>query len=237
MDDTDILHINLTKDKSVDEVHSAIQHSVNSWGNLLIATGRALQPNKRFYSIISFEWMNGEWRYTNNTLRGEFGVTVPLPGGKAAAIEHKSVDHTEKTLGAMTSPVGDSAASIQMMQEKTQAWINAVRNGHRHCHNVWFLLQVQFWPRIGYGLCSLTALFHDLEYALHRQYYQMLPLCGVIRSTPVGRRLMDAGFFGGGLPHLGVEALIAMSNKLLMHHGCNTATGRFMRISYSLFYL
>jgi hypothetical protein len=42
MDDTDILHINLTEDKSVDEVHSAIQHCVNSWGNLLIATGRAL---------------------------------------------------------------------------------------------------------------------------------------------------------------------------------------------------
>ncbi len=45
----------------------------------------------------------------NNTLRGEFGVMVPLPRGKAAVIEHKSTDHAEKTLGAMTSPDGDSA--------------------------------------------------------------------------------------------------------------------------------
>ncbi len=30
IDDTDILHINLTQDESVDEVHSAIQSSVNS---------------------------------------------------------------------------------------------------------------------------------------------------------------------------------------------------------------
>ncbi len=127
--------------------------------------------------------------------------------------------------------------SIQMMQEKTQAWINAVRNGHLYCRNVWFLLKVQFWPRIGYGLCSLMASFHNLEYALHRQYYQMLPLCGVVRSTPVGSCLIDARFFGVGLPHLGLEALIAMLNKLLMHYGCDTATGRFMRISYSLFYL
>jgi hypothetical protein len=43
---------------------------------------------------------------------------VPLPGGKAATIEHKSIDHTEKTLGAMMSPDEDSATSIQMMQEK-----------------------------------------------------------------------------------------------------------------------
>jgi hypothetical protein len=55
VDNTDILHIDLTKDKSIKDVHTAIQGSVNSWGNLLIATGGALQPKKCFYSIISFE--------------------------------------------------------------------------------------------------------------------------------------------------------------------------------------
>jgi hypothetical protein len=34
-----------------------------------------------------------------------------------------------------------------------------------------------------------------------------------------------------------VEALVAMSNKLLTHYGCDTATGRFMRASHSLFLL
>ena len=48
---------------------------------------------------------------------------------------------------------------------------------------------------------------------------------------------MDAGFFGIGLPHLGVEALVAMANKLLMHYGCKTVTGRFMRQSYFLLYV
>jgi hypothetical protein len=46
VDDTDLLHIDLSKDKTVDEVHTAIQDSVNSWGNLLIATGGVLQPSK-----------------------------------------------------------------------------------------------------------------------------------------------------------------------------------------------
>ncbi len=55
VDDTDLLHIDLTKDESINEVHSAIQSSINSWGNLLIATGGVLQPSKCFYSIISFE--------------------------------------------------------------------------------------------------------------------------------------------------------------------------------------
>jgi hypothetical protein len=53
----------------------------------------------------------------------------------------------------------------------------------------------------------------------------------------VGNRTIDAGFFGVGLPHFGVEALIAMANKLLMHYGCQMATGRFMQTSYSLLYV
>jgi hypothetical protein len=237
VDDTDLLHINLTKDKSVDKVHSAIQSSVNSWGSLLIATGGVLQPSKCFYSITLFKWENGMWKYSNNSLRGNFSVMVPLPRGKEALMDHKSVNHAEKTLGTMTLPDGDSSASIWMIQEKAQIWINAVQNRHLHRRNVWFSLKVKFWPRIGYSLCSSTATFQELDESLQRQYYQMLLLFGVVWSTPVGSRSVDAGFCGVGLPHLGVEALIAMSNKLLMHYGCDTATGCFMRISYSLLYL
>jgi hypothetical protein len=149
-------------------------------------------------------------------------------------IAHKQVDHAEKTLGAMTLPDGNSGASIQLMQEKAQNWINAMRSGHLHRRNVRFSLKVQFRPQVKYGLCSTTATFSKLEQALHWQYYQILPLGGVVRSTPVGSRMIDTGFYGVGLLHVGIEALIAMTNKLLMHYGCSTATGRFMQISHSL---
>ncbi len=167
VDDTDLLHINLSNYETVDKVHRAIQDSVYSWGNLLIATGGVLQPAKCFYSIISFEWRDGKWCYADNTSRSEFGVKVPLPRGKEAPIAHKQVDHAEKTLGAMTSPDGNSEASIQLMQEKAQRWINTVRSSHLHCRNIWFLLKVQFWPRVEYGLCSTMATYRELEHALH----------------------------------------------------------------------
>jgi hypothetical protein len=194
-----------------------------------------LQPNKCFYSTVSFEWVNREWQYKNNQTKGEFKVTVPLPQKGRSPIAHNSVTHAEKTLGAMTSPDGSSRALIEMMQEKVQKWLNDVRNGHLHRRNVWFSLKVQFWPRIGYGLCSSTASFNKPHRALHWQYYQILPLGGVVCTTTVESRTIDAGFYGVGLPHLGVEALIAMPNKLIMHYGCNTAVGRFMKASYSLF--
>jgi hypothetical protein len=126
VDNTDLLHINLEEDKSMAKVHASIQASVNNWGNLLIATGRAFQPAKCFYSIISFEWTNGEWRYANNSILSNFGLTVPLPGGEATGIGHRPVTHMEKMLGAMTSPDGDSSGAIRMMQEKAQRWVNSV---------------------------------------------------------------------------------------------------------------
>jgi hypothetical protein len=71
---------------------------------------------------------------------------------------------------------------------------------------------------------------------LHKQYYQILPLGLIVRTTSVDSRTIDAVFFGIGLLHLDVEALIAMTNKLLMHYGCKTATGQLMKTSYSLFF-
>jgi hypothetical protein len=112
----------------------------------------------------------------------------------------------------MTSPDRNSTAAISMMQEKAQQWINAVRNGKLHRRNVWFSLKVQLKPRIGYGLCSSMASLKELDKALYREYYQILPMDGIVCTTPVGSRTVDAGFFGVGLPHLGVEAPIAMSN-------------------------
>ncbi len=163
VDDTDILHIDLTKDKRVKDVHHAIQESVNSWRNLLIMTGGVLQPNKCFYLIILSKWTNGVWKYGYNSIGGGFGITVPLPGGRKAAKSHKGVSHAEKTLGAMTSPDGDSSASSLMIQDKAQQWINDVCNGHLHRRNVWFSIKVQLWPRVGYGICSLTATLSELE--------------------------------------------------------------------------
>jgi hypothetical protein len=50
-------------------------------------------------------------------------------------------------------------------------------------------------------------------------------------------RTIDAGFYGVGLPHLGGEALIAMTNKLLMLYGCNMATGKLMQKLFSLLFV
>ncbi len=39
VDDTDLLHLNMNMDESVQEVHATLQHAIKNWGCLLITTG------------------------------------------------------------------------------------------------------------------------------------------------------------------------------------------------------
>jgi hypothetical protein len=97
---------------------------------------------------------------------------VPLLGGGSAAIVYHPVSHAKKTLGALTSPHGSSSGAIVQMQEKAQQWVDAVRNGHLHHCNVWFLLGVQFWPWVGYSLCNSMSTYEELENTLLKQYFK-----------------------------------------------------------------
>ena len=115
----------------------------------------------------------------------------------------------------MTSPDGNSSREILQMQEKAQQWVDAVGNGHLHRRNVWFLLGVQFWLQVGYSLCTSMATFEELGTSLQKQYYQILPLGGVVRTAPFDCKMINPGFYCPGLPHPGVEARINMSKNSL----------------------
>ncbi len=56
VDDTDVIHLDLGKEETVEEAHTQLQESVLSWGYLLIPTGKSLKLSKCFYHLISFDF-------------------------------------------------------------------------------------------------------------------------------------------------------------------------------------
>ena len=98
--------------------------------------------------------------------------------------------------------------------------------------DIWFLVDHQLWPHLSYGLCSNTSSsFDDLTSCLDKQYWQLIPLGGSVRSAKCEIRQMSLGFYGAGCPHVGVESTIAQVNKLLMHFGCPSNLGLKMKVS------
>ena len=232
VDDTDIIHIDLNQNQGVEEAHASLQESVYNWGRLLLATGGAFKPPKCFYYLVSFSWRkDGKWRYASNEGNEELDIVVPMPNKKESRIAHLSVDTAKETLGVHTCPSGKGEAQIEAMQEKTQEWLDRAKEGKLRRKDVWFLLDHQLWPRVGYGLCSLAAEWKLLDDCLRNKWWQLVPLGGIAGSAPHQMRDTNIGFYGGGCQHVGIECLIAQAKKLLMHYGCDSNDGLEMRTS------
>jgi hypothetical protein len=97
------------------------------------------------------------------------------------------------------------------------------------------MLDKQFWPRISYGLCAVTALYKELSECLMKIYYKVHPQGGIRRMARRGTKQLEAGFYGVGCPHPAVECLIAQLNKLTMHYGSHSCLGLNMLTSLELF--
>jgi hypothetical protein len=170
VDDTDVIHLRLDEDESVEETHEQLQASVLSWGNLLIATGGLLKPAKCFYHIISFDWMpDGIWRYANNEDREDLQIMVPQPEDTLAAIAHLGVSEASRTLGSMSAPSGDPTSALMRVKEKAQGWIDTAKNTKLSQRHLWFLVDRQFWSKVGFGVGTILASFEELTTCLHRQ--------------------------------------------------------------------
>jgi hypothetical protein len=220
MDDTDLVHLDMNKVETLEEVHMALQESIHNWGCILIATGGALKPAKCFYHLISFSWkQDGTWQYSPNNKRPDLNIMVPTEDGTFAAIEHLLVlSSPTKTLGQMTFPTGNSGGAIAQMNKKAQGWIDKAKSSKLHKRNLWFLLDKQFWPRVAFGISSITAPFDVLEKCLMRKYFDLLLISGICRLVSREIRQMDRGFYGISFPHPGVERMVTQINKLLTHY-------------------
>ena len=205
VDDCNLLHIDMEGQESTHEAHEAMQASVMNWGQLLIASGGSLKPEKCFYHLISFDWRgDGTWKYSKNEQEEEFDLAVPLPDGSQVYIEHASVDAAKETLGIYTCPSGCSKETRKQMVAKGQQWIDNAKNGKLQRRNLWFLLDKSFWPKVSCGLCCNLSSFGDLSRCLQKQWYQILPMGGIKRSVKTGIRQTSQGFYGAGCPGLNV---------------------------------
>ncbi len=120
LNDMDLLHLNMEGDELVQEVHLALQQSIENWGKLLITTGGSLKPDKCFFHHLDFAWTKkGGWQYVAHHEDETAVITVPMPDGTMAPIKHRAVDDAQKMLGVVTCPSGNSMGSLQQMREKT----------------------------------------------------------------------------------------------------------------------
>ena len=183
-DNTNLEHFNTFKNKTVIMAHEAMQRSILNRSWVLIATGGALKPSKCFYHLISFSWKpDGTWKYDQNKKNPALSIMVPLADRSNTPIDHLAVTKPSKTLRFMTCPMGCSDGALTQMVEKVQGWIDRARSGKLHKRKLWFLLEKQFWPKVSFGISSITTPFEVLDECLVKTYFNILSISGVRQSV------------------------------------------------------
>jgi hypothetical protein len=91
------------------------------------------------------------------------------------------------------------------------------------------MMDKQYWPRVSYGLCTVSASYKELSECLMKTYYRVHPQGGIQRTARRGIRQLNLGFYGIGCPHPAIECLIAQLKKMLMHYGSQNCLGLEMQ--------
>jgi hypothetical protein len=172
VDDTDLFHLDMGRVEPAANAHERLQEAVINWGKLLIATGGALKLEKCLYYLISFKWKaDGTWLYDRNELNPHFTLGVSMADGSLEEIEHLPISKAIKTLGSMMCSLGSSVSAIERMKTLGQEWVDRVLASSLSRRNVWFMVNCQFWPWVGYGICNNIASWDELEKSMQRVYW------------------------------------------------------------------
>jgi hypothetical protein len=232
VNDRKLFHLDMRRIEISLEAHARLQESVINWGKLLLATRGVLKPAKCSFYLLSFRWKaDGTWAYEINEANPDLAIGIPMSDGSLEEIEHLLRISTLKTLGSLTCPTSSNIAALNRMQQQGQEWVDKVLASTLSCRNMWFMVDCQFWPWLGYRICNNSASWNDLEGCLQRVYWQLIGRGGVHQMAQVALRQLDQGFFGIGCPHLGVECLVAQLTKLLVHYGCRLGLGIQMQVT------
>ena len=124
---------------------------------------------------------------------------------------------------------------LEILKEKATDCVQKVLGSRVNRRQVWKWISACFWSKVKYGLCCNTGRIAELQESLGNTYYQLLPLCGVIRSAPTELRDLASAFYGVGLPNVAIECCIEQLNKFQMHYGCPSSVGFKLQISMELF--
>jgi hypothetical protein len=154
--------------------------------------------------------------------------------GTKSGIKQEDVSVSKKTLEIYDAPAGGNEGHLDHIKSKATMWVNSMTNGHLPSHIVWVGYMHQLWPRLRYGLSTMT---NDIKLAaklLDDVNYKTLNVLGILRNVTKGLRKIRTTFGGFGLFDLATEQLISRVNMFFSTlpgvHQSQQKARRFIRI-------
>jgi hypothetical protein len=214
-----------------DSLIPTIQQGMVWWEGTVRATGGATEPEKSFWYLIDFEWINGEWRYVRPKATDP-PILVKNPYGKIVHMERKAPDEAERTLGVRQAPDGNRVSELQYLCSKAKAWAEKVRTKHIPPDLVWESLQTGIMRTLLWPMVSMCFTEAECNTIMQPIYDVGLSRSNVVRSLA---RVIVHGpkdLCGLGLANLYVESGILKIDRMCKYGNSDDfITGYLLRDS------
>ena len=207
-----------------------MQASALAWQGGLRATGGALKPEKCSWTLVAFQWKQGQWSYhTKETFPAL--LQVPGPDGNLVEIERHDPSTAIKVVGLMQSLDGSMEGQFQELKTRADGWAERLREGKLPRKLAWTGLTTSMWPSLRYPLPTTNFSEAQGDKILTEFYKALLPKLGVCRNFPKAYRHAPHTLQGLALPAPYIEQSIGQIQLILTHGSLASMTGKFFTSS------
>jgi hypothetical protein len=212
-----------------------VQSATDDWAGLVHASGSSLKPQKCFWYMLGWRWVNGVPRLRKLCELPQTPLTIPQPDGTHVAIRLKDVNDPEKKLGVYTCPRGDFAFHVAQcctVGLECAAKLSACNLPPR---DAWMGTRYQLYPKLIYGAVAITHSPKKLEETFQSIWYKLLPLLKVNRHITKEFCMLPIMFQGLALSNPNIDVLSRKVHLIQNEWGTNRVMGKLLHHSYQIF--
>ena len=227
VDDSDLVHFaseQETPDQIADELNTTVQH----WQTGLNISGGTLRPNKCYWYLLAYEWIDGTVRMASDTRREIF---VRDANGVDGRVKYLEPHEAKEVVGVWIAPDGNSDAQMTSLMSKVGNMTSKLRDCVVPFRWMWKGFMMGMWKSIAYPLGACTLSEQECTKLASKVYSTVLPALGVNRNIPTVMRYAPLRFGGLNLPSPAIEQGIQQLRLLLEHGSEDTLSGKLLRIS------
>jgi hypothetical protein len=234
---------------SPSELIQHAQHSTNAWGNLAIATGAAMKPEKCFSYFMTYPVVRGH--HILGTIHNlpdptalipqaddhplPSHMTVPLPDGTSAPIPTLPPTTASLMLGVWFGLASRGTKHMHEMCKKGYNWADRLSLRPLSHFDAWTSFTLQLYPGMSWGIATVVLSPQELYLVTKPVYYKCLPFLGVQCHIELPWRTLPECYQGIGLPNFSLISLSAKLQLIQCIWEFKDAASKSLRMGYESF--
>ena len=177
------------------------QQYIYAWCKYLWVTGGALRPEKCWYTLVNFQWVDGFWSYQNDLssypkLHAINSAQVSQP------IRQLKISEGARILGVRIAADGNNEMEKEYQIQCTKEWAENIKQGYLTRYDAILAVKTTISKTWAYPLSATTFSFQDAVDIMTPAYQAALPKIGCNRHLPLVYRYGPVAMQGLGLPHI-----------------------------------